>query len=272
MEASIYRLRDRDILAVCVLALLVLGVVMVQSASATLSGRGVIHLVDGRSIEGDLKATGDGYLVADHFGDVTEVPIDSVRYIDRKAEGNLHFSARGQKHLIYAIVAVLTFFAVGQIPYDKLTRPDAPLLKSPVLWLIGLAFVACVLVLVPHVGREVNGARRWIVLGPIQVQPSEMAKWGVVLFLAWWLSRRPVDVNRFGGFILTLAPVGVLCLLVVIEDFGTAALIGLGTLAMLLAGPARTAIWRCPGWRRMWRNSRRWISSPSAALTPVRWR
>src|SRR4051812_34179858 len=58
MEASIYRLRDRDILAVCVLALLVMGVVMVQSASATLSGRGVIHLVDGRAIEGDLKATG----------------------------------------------------------------------------------------------------------------------------------------------------------------------------------------------------------------------
>ena len=236
MEASIYRMRDRDVLAVCVLALLVLGVVMVQSASATLSGWGVIHLTDGRTIEGDLKATADGYLVADRLGDVTELSADNVRYIDRKSDRKLHWTPRGRKHLIYAAVALLTFFAVGQFSHTRLARPDAPLLKSPVLWLLALAILACVLVLVPGVGREVNGARRWILLGPIQIQPSEMAKWGVVLFLAWWLSRRPVDLDRFRGYLLTLVPVGVLCLLVVIEDFGTAALIGLGTLAMLLAG------------------------------------
>jgi cell division protein FtsW len=93
-----------------------------------------------------------------------------------------------------------------------------------------------VLVLVPGIGMEVNGARRWIKLGPVQVQPSEMAKWGMVLFLCWWMAHRPVDTNTFGGFITTLIPLGLTCLLVVIQDFGTAALIGLCGVTILLAG------------------------------------
>jgi cell division protein FtsW len=71
------------------------------------------------------------------------------------------------------------------------------------------------------------------------VQPSELAKWGVVLFVAWWLAKTPVNVRNFIGFIITLIPVGGICLLVVIEDFGTAALIGLCTLVLLIAGRVR---------------------------------
>jgi cell division protein FtsW len=58
-----------------------------------------------------------------------------------------------------------------------------------------------------------------------------------VVFLAWWLSVRPVDPSKFfKGFLPTVIPVGMLCLLVVIQDFGTAALIGLCALVMLLVG------------------------------------
>jgi cell division protein FtsW len=92
-------------------------------------------------------------------------------------------------------------------------------------------------VLVPHVGIEKNGARRWLPLGITQVQPSELAKWAVVLFLAWWLTEQPVDMDRFGrGFLVTLAPIGVITTLIVIQDFGTAALIAICTIAMLVAG------------------------------------
>jgi len=48
---------------------------------------------------------------------------------------------------------------------------------------------------------------RWLPLGVTQVQPSELAKWAVVIFLAWWLSARPLDLNRFSSFLLTLVPV-----------------------------------------------------------------
>jgi cell division protein FtsW len=105
---------------------------------------------------------------------------------------------------------------------------------------MAVAIFVCAAVLVPGIGKNVNGARRWIILGPIQVQPSEVAKWASVVFLAWWLARPPVNMDRFFfGFIPTVLPIGVVCLLVVIEDFGTAALIGLCTLTMLLAGRVR---------------------------------
>src|SRR5690606_16370443 len=68
-----------------------------------------------------------------------------------------------------------------------------------------------------------------------QVQPSEIAKWALVIFLAWWLTRRAVKLETFGNFFLTLIPIGMLCLLIVIQDFGTAALIGLCAITMLLA-------------------------------------
>lgn len=195
MEVSIYRVRHRDLLTLCVLALLCLGVVMVQSASTTLSG-----------------------------------------------EVKWGWSQRGTRHLIYVGVAIFTFLLVGHIDYAILARRVTALWRAPVVWTIAAAALACAAVLVPGVGKDVNGARRWINLGPTQVQPSEIAKWAVVLFLAWWLARPPVNLDRFFlGFIPTLVPIGVVCLLIVIEDFGTAALIGFCTLTMLLAG--RVKLW-----------------------------
>ena len=195
MEVSIYRVRHRDLLMLCVLALLCLGAVMVQSASTTLSG-----------------------------------------------EVKWGWSAKGTRHLIYVGVAALTFLVVGHLDYAALARRATSMWRAPALWLLVLAGITCAAVLVPGVGKDVNGARRWINLGPTQLQPSELAKWATVLFLAWWLARPPVNLDRFFlGFIPTLLPIGVICLLVVIEDFGTAALIGFCTVTMLLAG--RVKLW-----------------------------
>src|SRR5207302_3115722 len=94
------------------------------------------------------------------------------------------------------------------------------LCRIPSLWIVLVAAVTCLLVLVPHIGMEVNGARRWLPLGICQVQPSELAKWAMVIFLAWWLTAPPVDLSRFSRFMLTLLPIGALCLLIVIHDFG----------------------------------------------------
>jgi cell division protein FtsW len=102
--------------------------------------------------------------------------------------------------------------------------------------------VLCVLVLIPHVGVAKNGARRWLDIGPIRIQPSEFAKWAAVLFLASWLAKPPVHLDKFfRGFLVTLLPIVLLCLLVVIQDFGTAALIAVCALTMLIAG--RTKVW-----------------------------
>jgi cell division protein FtsW len=194
MESSIYRLRTQDILVLCVLALLAMGIVMVQSASTSL-------------------------------GTVTD------------GHGGWQWSVVGMKQLKFAAAAFATFLIVGWLDYSRLGGRSSSWLKSPIMWAVVIAAVSCLLVLVPGIGMSVNGARRWIKLGPIQVQPSELAKWAAVLFLAYWLTVHPVNLDRFfRGFLPTVVPVGMLCLLVVIQDFGTAALIGLCALMMLLAG------------------------------------
>jgi len=191
IQPSIYRLRHQDILTFCVLGLLFLGVIMVQSAAMHVTGR----------IE-------------------------------------WHLNERGGKHMLYALIALVTYFSVGYFDYASLARGRIRCNKT--LWLLALATLTCVLVLT-FLGSNVNGARRWLKIGPIQFQPSELGKWAIVLVLAWFLGSRPFDPRRFQNFILCLMPVGVICLLVIIEDFGTAALIGLCALTMLLAG--RIKIW-----------------------------
>src|SRR5665213_484557 len=109
------------------------------------------------------------------------------------------------------------------------------LLTSPIAWASAFAMLTCVAVLVPGIGSQINGARRWLKLGPMVLQPSELAKWAVVIFLAYWLTRKPTE-KFFTGFLPAMAPVAILCLLVVIQDFGTAALIAICAFTMLLAG------------------------------------
>lgn len=208
MEDSIYRLRQRDILMLCVLSLLFLGVVMVQSASMN----------------------------------VTSVPAGTslTDFVSQQEHFRWAWTERGMRHFFYAAFAIAVFFVVGHVDYLNLIRQRNRIWKSPIVWMLAFATLTCVLVLIPHVGIEKNGARRWLPLGFVQVQPSELAKWGIVLFLAWWLTSRPIDLDRFfTGFIPTVIPVGLICLLVVIQDFGTAALIGLCSLTMLLAGRVR---------------------------------
>jgi cell division protein FtsW len=153
------------------------------------------------------------------------------------ADPKFQWSPLGIKHLMFVGLSIPTFFIVGRINYSWLGKPRVSAFRSPILWIYVITVGICALVLVPHVGSRVNGAQRWLKLGPIQIQASELAKWAAVLFLAYWLTRRPVPIEKFfTGFLPTLVPIGILCLLVVKEDFGTAALIGLCALVMLLAG------------------------------------
>lgn len=198
MEDSIYRLRHQDVLTLIVIALVGLGVLIVQSASM-----------------GVVPAKTDGA---------------------EKAALGWHWSELATKQVTFAVMGLAVFFVVRKIDYVRLVPRSGSIGFSPVVWLLIAALVTCVAVLIPHVGIEKNGARRWLPLGIMQLQPSELAKWAVVVFLAWWLTHRPVNLDRFSGFILTLVPVGALCLLVVIQDFGTAALIGVVAVAMMVTG------------------------------------
>ena len=129
------------------------------------------------------------------------------------------------------------------------------ILKSPVvLWermsipLLLLAIALLALVLVPGVGREVNGSVRWIRLGPVNFQSSELAKVCLVAYIAAYMVRHANRMHlTFAGFIRPIGVVTLLSALLLLEpDYGSVVVIFLTTVGMLfLAGiPAsRFIVW-----------------------------
>lgn len=127
-------------------------------------------------------------------------------------------------------------FAFIQIPLENWYRAGP--------WLLLLAFILLVLVLIPGVGREVNGAVRWIPLGVFSLQVAEPVKLLVSLYVAGYLVRRQEKIQS--SMIAFLVPVVIagLCafLLLCQPDFGTALLLmALVTGLLFLAG---APLWR----------------------------
>jgi cell division protein FtsW len=106
------------------------------------------------------------------------------------------------------------------------------------LWL-ALAVIALALCYAPNIGLRINGSRRWIGVGSVTFQPSELAKLAVIFFLAAWFTRyEKSGSNLLFGFVLPLAVVSVLGGLVLAEvDLGTTALLGITAfVVMFIAG------------------------------------
>lgn len=135
------------------------------------------------------------------------------------------------RHLIYMGVAVLTAVIVSYIPLSIWRR------WMPVVLII--AAVLLVVVLTP-LGREVNGSKRWIGLGFITIQPSEIAKFAIVLYMSDYLVRRQNEVQKS---LLTLwraaLIVGVTVGLLMGEpDFGASLVLLVSLLGMLFMAGA----------------------------------
>jgi cell division protein FtsW len=149
----------------------------------------------------------------------------------------------GLHQIIFFPLAVAVLF-VAAVPDYRLWAFRSRWYKWPTLWLFALALVLLAVVLVPTLGTKVNDARRWlrIPLGLLSIsfQPSEMAKWMTVFFLAGVCARIGPDIRRFWTRFLPLcAVIGVVCGLIVIEDFGTAAFIALVSFVMLIVAGVR---------------------------------
>ncbi len=158
---------------------------------------------------------------------------------------------------------VMVFSASGVMAENKFTNATYYLQRQIVWMLLGfgvllvgsfidygqwkrwvlMIVVGCVagLLLVLGVGPQINGARRWLTFGFFSLQPTEMAKLGVVVYLAAFLSkpnRRVTDWQR--GFLPPVAVVGMICGLIVVEpDLGSTVVIGLVFVGMMYLAGAR---------------------------------
>lgn len=205
-------LRPGGVIVCCSLALLCLGVVMVNSAAM------------------EMAALGLG----------PDVTVDSI------------LLSRSSVYMVLAMlalgaVALSPFRRVA----SSLARPPVsnPAPQRDGLGGLALATLLILAVLlavyIPGLSREVNGARRWLGIGVpgiglVSVQPSEIAKWAMLGIVAWYVARRAALMHRFWlGLVPILAASGLVILVILREDLGTGVLLAAATGLVLLAGGAR---------------------------------
>ena len=131
-----------------------------------------------------------------------------------------------KKQLVGFILGVVAMLAAGFFPYRSLKK-----LKWPAL-IVSLALLAAVFI--PGLGVENYGATRWIGLGSITIQPSEIAKFGFIIFAAAYASENPERMKKFTGMLPVLAAGGGICLLIIAEpNMSVTMVVGILMVAML---------------------------------------
>ena len=148
------------------------------------------------------------------------------------------------KQLLLFPLAVGLMYLVSIFNYRWLSFQRPNWLKSLTTYLLVLSIALLILVLIPGIGIEKNYSRRWmpLPLGPVSMsfQPSEIAKWSILFFLAGFCDRYAESMNLyFRRFIPACLVAGVAVVLIITQDFGTAAFIALLTFLMLLIGRAK---------------------------------
>jgi cell division protein FtsW len=152
----------------------------------------------------------------------------SVSIADRQLQDPLHYLERQSTGLLLGLLGAAFAMSIPTSVWERLALP-----------LLALGLLLLVLVLIPGLGHEVNGSRRWLRLGVMNFQPSELARVLLLTYLASYVVRRQAELKQeLKGF---LKPLGVLMgaagLLLLEPDFGAATVLmaaGLGVL--FLAG------------------------------------
>jgi len=142
-----------------------------------------------------------------------------------------------KKQLFGMAIGAVAMFFTSRIPYWFWGRHRVALAG------LGISAVLLILVIIPGVGVYINGSRRWLRLGPLSFQPSEFAKFSVVLFVALALAARGRRVRRFfSGIVPVLVAPGVMFLLILEQpNLSTAGtIIIVSVILVMLAG----AKWR----------------------------
>ncbi len=137
-----------------------------------------------------------------------------------------------KRQAVYGALGLGLFFTVGLLDYHRLYK-----LTYPVLGGVGVLLLLCVV----GFGHSGGGATRWLSIGPVHVQPAEMAKLALVTWLAYSLAKKADKVKTFTvGFLPHLIVAGIFMLLCMKQpDFGSAVVLLLLTFTMLFVAGAK---------------------------------
>ncbi len=137
-----------------------------------------------------------------------------------------------KKQLVGAVIGLVCMLTLSFVKYDILQKLKWPAIAVSVLLLSA--------VFIPGVGVTNYGATRWISLGFFTLQPSEIAKFGFVIFAASILSKNYMSVKKFTGILPVIFAGGIICLLIIMEpNMSITICVALTMIVMLIVGGAR---------------------------------
>ncbi|MDZ7301566.1 MAG: putative lipid II flippase FtsW [candidate division KSB1 bacterium] len=138
-----------------------------------------------------------------------------------------------KRQLLRVAIALAIMFLIMRVDYHRILR------YSPPAYWIALALL--VFLLFAPASWVIRGSRRWLMLGPVQFQPSELAKFALIFYLAGNLTKTEIDIENFvDGLLPQLILIGAVVLAVVMEpDMGTALAIAAIAMIMLFVAGAR---------------------------------
>lgn len=174
----------------------------------------------------------DKWLIASILGlmiiGLTMVASSSVMVSTKYFHQPFHFLIRQACYLATGLMLALIVIRTDSSTWEKISMP-----------MLIVCLLMLLVVLVPGIGRSVNGSRRWLAFGPIGIQVSEMAKLTMIFYLSGYLVRQQKAVSEsIFGFIKPMVVLAVVSFLLLLEpDFGATVVISGTVMAMLfLAG------------------------------------
>ena len=151
------------------------------------------------------------------------------------ASSSVMISTRMYHQPFHFLIRQVCYLCAGLVVAMVIIRTDTSIWeKHSVQMLLG-CLVLLVLVLIPGIGRVVNGSRRWLSFGPIGIQVSELAKITMILYLSGYLVRQQKMISQnILGFIKPMVILGIFSVLLLLEpDFGATVVITGTVMAML---------------------------------------
>lgn len=138
-----------------------------------------------------------------------------------------------KRQLVWLLISAAVGLGVVRFDYHWWQRLAVPLVLGSAV-LLGLVFA-------PGIGARIGGSYRWLRVGPLSFQPSELAKFAVIIALSAWMVRvGPSASSLLDGVLLPGAGLGAALVLLILEpDFGTTLLVGTVGMIIMFAGGAR---------------------------------
>jgi cell division protein FtsW len=138
-----------------------------------------------------------------------------------------------KKQILFAVLGLAVLIVCKNLPYAVYRRL--------VYVILGVSLLSLIIVLLPQVGHRVGGARRWLFVGPVSVQPAEFAKLALIIYVSYSLAKKKDRVKDFFvGYLPHLMVSAVFVGLVVIQpDLGTAVIFGVLVFLLLFVAGIR---------------------------------